>query len=162
MNIGIIGGGITGNYIQKKLQEKGISSLIFEKETEPGGLAKLIDMEGHKITLGPHIYPLGFLKKMNLFNYAALDLNEGFIYNNKFLKSNQVLKYFPEIIFTPFKMLLKYSPKNMNDFSNFYFGKKMTENFLKPLFEKWIRKPLKEQSQVKSFLKINFNLIFYY
>ena len=162
MKIGIIGGGISGNYIQKELKKKGVSSIIFEKEPTVGGLAKLINLENNEITLGPHIYPINFLKKMNLTNYTSLSPNEGFIYNKKFIKSNMIIKYFPELIFTAFKMLFKYPANNMDDYFNFYFGKRVKNKLLKSLFEKWMGALLRDQRQVKSFININLNMIAYY
>ena len=79
MKIAIIGGGITGAYLQFKLSIDGYDSVIFEKEDSTGGLLRPFNILGINITLGPHRYFIDWLKLNNINPYVPLKFKEGFI-----------------------------------------------------------------------------------
>ena len=47
--IAIIGAGYTGMTAAKKLLEQGYEVTIYEKDSQPGGMAKSVDIDGIKI-----------------------------------------------------------------------------------------------------------------
>ena len=82
-NVAIIGGGITGLTVSKKLKEKGIYSEIFEKKDHPGGALKTVKNNNWILEYGPNtlllkdqivadfIYDLGLENDMILANESA-------------------------------------------------------------------------------------------
>lgn len=57
MKVAIIGAGISGLAIAKLLQEKGVSTTLFEKADKPGGLVRCQNVEGHLFhQTGGHVF----------------------------------------------------------------------------------------------------------
>ena len=78
----IIGAGVTGITLCKKLRERGVGSvLVLEKENEPGGLCRTRIVEGH-----------------------TLDIGGGHFFNTKFKEVEEyVFKYIPKNEFNYFE-----------------------------------------------------------
>lgn len=53
MTVGIVGAGITGLALHHYLHEADVRSVVFESESEPGGVIKQTTHEGHLLELGP-------------------------------------------------------------------------------------------------------------
>lgn len=53
MTVGIVGAGISGLALTHFLQERGIDTVTFDVEDEPGGIIKSRTVEGHVLELGP-------------------------------------------------------------------------------------------------------------
>ena len=54
MKVAIIGAGPAGITAAHQLAGKGIQVVVFEKETQVGGMSKTIQLWGQKVDLGPH------------------------------------------------------------------------------------------------------------
>lgn len=157
MRIAIIGGGITGAYLQFKLSAGGYDSVIFEKEDSIGGLLRPFNILGHNITLGPHIYFIDWLELNNINPYIPLKFKEGFILNNKFTSPLSLAVKYPELILSPFKAMRgKY--KDARSFFLDIFGKRMTQKIFAPLFLKWLDVPIEKLSHLEGFVTINHDL----
>ena len=53
MRVGIVGAGITGLALQHQLRERGVDSVAFEADAEPGGVIRSRPVEGYVVEDGP-------------------------------------------------------------------------------------------------------------
>jgi len=53
MQVGIVGAGITGLALQHQLRERGVDSVAFEADAEPGGVISSRTVDGHVVEDGP-------------------------------------------------------------------------------------------------------------
>ncbi|WP_435118514.1 protoporphyrinogen oxidase [Halolamina sp. C58] len=53
MRVGIVGAGISGLALQHQLRERGVDSVAFEADSEPGGVIRSRSVEGHVVEDGP-------------------------------------------------------------------------------------------------------------
>jgi protoporphyrinogen oxidase len=142
---GILGGGIAGLSLASFLNK---NCILFEKNTQFGGLSRSYEFNGIYHDIGPHII---FSK-----NKEVLDLHSGLIPTNKIYRSNKVffdnkyIKYpfendlfslsdddrsycLNEFINNPYQ---NFSPSNMLQFFLTTFGEGITRLYLQPYNEK--------------------------
>ena len=68
----VIGAGITGLTLSKKLKEKHKSVLIFEKNSEPGGLCRTKNINGHQLDIGGGHFFLAKNKEVENFIFGLI------------------------------------------------------------------------------------------
>ena len=116
--IAIIGAGYTGMIAAKKLLEQGYEVTIYEKDSEAGGIAKAIDINGTKIEKHyRHIfkcdnYVIDLIKELGLEKELQwLKAKMGYYTNNKKYRFGQALTL---LTFRPFSLLEKMKFRNGN------------------------------------------------
>ena len=157
MRVVIIGAGVGGLFIAKKLLEQGHEVLLFEKNAHPGGLAISHQFKEIFYDIGPHIV---FSKDNKILN-EMLSMHSAW---NKFERRNEIVLE-GDFISYPFENYLgmlssdlndyclekfinneftNLIPENMLDFFLQKFGSGIVDVYLKPYNEKLWKTELKE------------------
>ena len=157
MRVVIIGAGVGGLFIAKKLLEQGHDVLLFEKNAHPGGLAISHQFKEIFYDIGPHIV---FSKDNKILN-EMLSMHSAW---NKFERRNEIVLE-GDFISYPFENYLgmlssdlndyclekfinneftNLIPENMLDFFLQKFGSGIVDVYLKPYNEKLWKTELKE------------------
>jgi protoporphyrinogen oxidase len=145
MNIGILGGGLSGITFQKHLSH---SSEILEKEDKIGGLCRSFEKSGFTYDIGGHIL---FSKDKTIMDIIKNTLNYNINYcrrNNKIIYKDRFVKYpFENELCAldkedTYECLTDYiinnnpKPENFKEWIYYTFGKGIAEKYLVPYNQK--------------------------
>lgn len=166
MKIGILGGGLAGLSLGYFLNQKGYDFIILEKNQEPSGLLKSVQVEGFTFDIGgSHII---FSKDKEILDFMVSMLGDNFVKNRrntKILYKGHYVKYpfenglsdlpkkdnfeclyhFIQNIIAKEKGLLQ-PPRNMKEWFYYTFGRGIAEKYLIPYNEKIWKFPLDKMS----------------
>jgi oxygen-dependent protoporphyrinogen oxidase len=53
MRVGIVGAGISGLSLHRELSQRGVASVVFEAESDPGGMIRTRHQDGRVLECGP-------------------------------------------------------------------------------------------------------------
>jgi protoporphyrinogen oxidase len=166
MDIGILGGGLSGLTVGYLLSQKGIDSTVLEKESECGGLMRSLNEDGFTFDYGgSHILfskdkeALSFLVDLLGDNKVTNRRNTKILYSGRYVKypfengladlsveeNFECLKEFVQTLIKKEKgELLK--PTNLNEWFHYMFGKGMANKYMIPYNEKIWKYPTTEIS----------------
>jgi protoporphyrinogen oxidase len=166
MDIGILGGGLSGLTVSYLLQERGVDSTVLEKESECGGLMRSLMEDGYTFDYGgSHILfsrdreALEFLVNLLGENKVTNRRNTKILYNGRYVKypfengladlpaeeNFECLKQFIQTMIKKEKGELA-KPRNLNEWFYYTFGKGMADKYMIPYNEKIWKYPTTEIS----------------
>lgn len=150
--IAIIGAGPAGITAAKKLQERGCQYLLFERDTQVGGMSKTIKLWGRNVDLGPHRFFSSDVRVNKIWleavenEYHMVNRITRIYYKNKFysypLKALEALSKLGVVTSILCVLSLMKSKVSKNDLTSFEgwvidrFGRKLYSIFFKSYSEK--------------------------
>ncbi|MCB0327903.1 MAG: FAD-dependent oxidoreductase [Bdellovibrionales bacterium] len=145
--VAILGAGITGLSAAKKLISMGFDVEVFEKEAIVGGLARSFsDPDGFIYDNGPRFIFSTLAEKLGISDICSSVQYYEYLYigEKKYQFPLGFIKNPLYCISVGLSMLtrkFKSKPSHLQDFLYVYYGKKLSNDILIPLIEKWSGQP---------------------
>jgi protoporphyrinogen oxidase len=154
MKVTIIGGGISGVSIARMLQKNNIDFIILEKENDPGGLCRTININNHLLDIGGgHFFCSKYEEVYNfIFEHIPVDNFNKYKRVSKINIEGNIIDYPVEsnINQLPFDLFFEYlesiflsgnrigveEPKKYIDWIKWKLGEKIANNYMIPYNQK--------------------------